>query len=79
MLDHGVKATLDKFVFHPSSNWTLSEPEADKKKQPQMLNRLLSGVLHPLIHVGYGIEFGSPGMCAEGIVTCEAFTVDCQS
>lgn len=57
---------MDKYVFDPSSNWTDFGPDADKKKQPQMLNRLLSGVLHPLIHVGYGCEFGSPGMVAEG-------------
>lgn len=32
-----------------------------------MVNRLLSGVLHPLIHVGYGIQFDSPGMIVEGL------------
>ncbi|KAI5120442.1 hypothetical protein M0805_009904 [Coniferiporia weirii] len=32
-----------------------------------MVDRLLSNVLHPLIHVGHGLEFGSPGMIVEGI------------
>ncbi|ORX59824.1 hypothetical protein DM01DRAFT_1301255 [Hesseltinella vesiculosa] len=32
-----------------------------------MLSRLLGGALHPLIHVGYGVEFSSEGMVAEGL------------
>ena len=31
-----------------------------------MLGRLFSGLLHPLIHVGYGLEFGLKGMLVEG-------------
>lgn len=31
-----------------------------------MLNRFLAGVLHPIIHTGYGAEFGLPGMLVEG-------------
>jgi hypothetical protein len=36
-------------------------------KRPHLLNRFISGVLHPLIHTGYGIEFGIPGILAEGM------------
>lgn len=32
-----------------------------------MLNRFLMGVVHPIIHAGYGCEFGLPGMVAEGL------------
>lgn len=35
-------------------------------QQPEMLNRFLEILLHPIIHVGYGAEFGIPGMIAEG-------------
>jgi hypothetical protein len=31
-----------------------------------MLNRFLDGVIHPLIHCGYGYELGIPGMIVEG-------------
>ncbi|OAV86961.1 hypothetical protein PTTG_06365 [Puccinia triticina 1-1 BBBD Race 1] len=33
----------------------------------QMLNRTFSGVLHPLIHWGYGLEFKLDGIVAEGL------------
>ena len=36
----------------------------------KMLSRFLAGVLHPLIHVGYGAEFGLLGMFAEGKDNC---------
>ncbi len=32
-----------------------------------MLARFIGGAIHPLIHVGYGMEFGLPGIVAEGI------------
>lgn len=32
-----------------------------------MLDRFLSGLLHPMIHTGYGAEFRLPGMVVEGI------------
>lgn len=31
-----------------------------------MLNRLLEILIHPVIHVGYGAEFGILGLIAEG-------------
>jgi hypothetical protein len=36
------------------------------KKHPEMLNRLLAGLLHPFIHLAYGFEFGLPGQFSEG-------------
>ncbi|KAJ7023708.1 hypothetical protein C8F04DRAFT_1213242 [Mycena alexandri] len=32
-----------------------------------MFNRLLAGVMHPLIYVGFGLEFSLPGLVAEGL------------
>lgn len=36
--------------------------------QPEMLARLFEGLVHPLIHVGYGVEFGLKGMITEGML-----------
>jgi Questin oxidase-like len=38
----------------------------ERKKHPEMLNRLLAGLVHPFIHLFYGFEFGLPGQVAEG-------------
>ncbi|KAI9306098.1 hypothetical protein BJ944DRAFT_287265 [Cunninghamella echinulata] len=32
-----------------------------------MLSRALGDVLHPIIHIGYGVEFSLPGQTAEGL------------
>lgn len=58
--NRGFDETLELFFFSQSANW-------DGGKEPQMVNRLLSGLLHPMIHTGYGCEFGAPGMLAEGV------------
>ena len=39
-----------------------------EKNHPEMLNRLLAGLVHPLIHLAYGLEFGLPGQVAEGLL-----------
>jgi hypothetical protein len=60
---------LERFIFSPAYNF-ISDSEVtkhDSTKHPQMLNRLLAGLIHPLIHVGYGFEFGILGQVAEGI------------
>ena len=28
----------------------------------------MAGLLHPYIHAGYGVEFGIPGLVAEGLL-----------
>ena len=38
-----------------------------------MLAQFMSGVLHPLIHTGNGIEFGLPGLVAEGALRPSLF------
>lgn len=53
----GPVETLVKFVFSPQFN----------SGNGKMLNRYHAGVLHPFIHVGYGLEFKLPGMVSEGL------------
>ncbi|KAG6844980.1 hypothetical protein H0H87_001923 [Tephrocybe sp. NHM501043] len=55
----GAWSVLEEYVFDKSANFGLDG------KGPQMLNRLLDGLLHPMIHVGYGVEFGLPGIVVE--------------
>ena len=64
VLEHGISASLENFVFSDLANW--DDNIEDGKQQPQMFNRLVSGLIHPLIHVGHACEFNSPGMLAEG-------------
>ena len=66
-IEKGLSNVLEAYFLHSSANW--NKNAKDEKDQPQMLNRLLSGVLHPFIHVGYACEFGALGMLAEGTHT----------
>ena len=36
-------------------------------EENNMLARFLGGLYHPMIHIGYGLEFGIDGMVAEGL------------
>ncbi|KAG5634898.1 hypothetical protein H0H81_000397 [Sphagnurus paluster] len=60
--EHGIAATIERYVFTEDMN---IDPSADHN--PYVFNRLLGGVFHPMIHVGYGLEFGLPGMVIEGL------------
>jgi hypothetical protein len=53
---------VEKYVFSQQANF---DPE-NEQIPPQFLNRFVSGLLHPMIHVGYGLEFGLLGTLAEG-------------
>ncbi|KAG8769651.1 hypothetical protein FRC12_004828 [Ceratobasidium sp. 428] len=53
---HGLSATFERFIFSHDANWGAGEP--------RMLDRFLSGLLHPMIHFGHAAEFGVPGMAA---------------
>ncbi|KAI5121369.1 hypothetical protein M0805_001182 [Coniferiporia weirii] len=59
VLDIRTDAILDKYVFSLPANWV--DSIQDVKKQPQMVNRLLSGVVHPLIHAGHGLRIWISG------------------
>lgn len=56
--DHS--AVLEEYVFSDAANLS------DGEHQVEMLTRFGDGLLHPLIHTGYGFELGLPGMVAEG-------------
>ncbi|KAH7918719.1 hypothetical protein BV22DRAFT_1199852 [Leucogyrophana mollusca] len=67
VLENGAGAAMEEFVFSLKRNF---DPENDPegKEQPEMLYRfVMDGLLHPMIHVGYGVEFGLPGLVAEGL------------
>ena len=76
--EHGISKALEEFIFSRRSN--LGSDTLSPDKQPQMLSRFLSGVVHPLIHTGYGAEFRIPGMAVEGnsslpVITCCVSTI----
>ena len=62
--EKGAACTLEEFVFSEKYNF---QEGRDANTQPEMLSRLLSGLLHPMIHVGYGAEFGLKGIFVEGM------------
>jgi hypothetical protein len=68
--DHSPSEALERFIFSPAYNFRsdLADHGRDSKEkvQPEMLNRLLAGVVHPFVHLAYGLEFGILGQVAEG-------------
>ena len=56
---------LERFIFSEKYNFDKTR-QGEEKAHPQMLNRFLAGLLHPIIHTGYGVEFGLRGILAEG-------------
>ena len=62
LLSSSIQTVLEDYVMSKDANVV---PGKDGKN-PLMLSRFLSGFLHPLIHAGYGAEFGLPGLVAEG-------------
>ena len=61
----GFARTFGEYIFAPSANYPAG-PRPEKNGDPEMLARFISGFLHPLIHTGYGAEFGLLGLSAEG-------------
>jgi hypothetical protein len=67
--EKGFSVVLEDFIFSPKANLGTNESKKAQlpvDKQPLMLSRLLAGILHPMIHTGYGAEFNLPGMIVEG-------------
>lgn len=63
LLDKGAASVIEEFIFSPKAN---IEPPKPGKEPMQMAGRFLAGLFHPLIHAGYGCEFGLLGQLAEG-------------
>ncbi|KAF7311978.1 hypothetical protein MIND_00209600 [Mycena indigotica] len=59
LLKHSPNQVLEDWIFSPQANYG-----GDK---PDMLNRLFAGILHPMLYLGYGLEFSLPGLMAEGL------------
>ncbi|KAF9532871.1 hypothetical protein CPB83DRAFT_846517 [Crepidotus variabilis] len=55
--EHGISETLSSYVFDQNAN----------KGGTLMLLRVFSGLLHPLIQIGYGLEFGHEAIIATGL------------
>jgi len=70
LVKNGVKQTLETFIFSKDANWGNSGD-----KHPEMISRVLAGLLHPYIFVGHGVEFGQLGMVAEGLAQTAAHRV----
>ncbi len=51
---------LDEFVFSPSAN-------GENEKLSKAISRFMDNLVHPMIHIGYGLEFGIPGLVVEGM------------
>ncbi|KAF8671484.1 hypothetical protein RHS04_08372 [Rhizoctonia solani] len=65
---HGLSQTFEKFIFSHEANWA--------KDEARMLDRFMSGLLHPLIHFGHAAEFGVEGMAVEGLAQAAVNRVD---
>ena len=59
--ERGAIAALEEYVFSFDCNFSHAG------EHPAMLSRCLALIFHPLILIGYGIEFNIPGLVAEGI------------
>lgn len=66
LVTKGVDKTLEGYLYSKGANFN-DRAEMDGSRQPEMFARFMSGLMHPLIHTGYGLEFGLPGILAEGM------------
>jgi hypothetical protein len=57
----GISSVIEEYVASPKANVSSYGGE-----DPEMLGRFLSGLVHPIIHAAYGLEFDIPGIVAEG-------------
>ncbi|KAK7060918.1 hypothetical protein VNI00_000651 [Paramarasmius palmivorus] len=60
----GSARAVEQYVLSHEANFGSKNKEG---KTPEMLSRLQAGIMHAHIHVGYGAEFGLPGMVVEGL------------
>lgn len=55
MQQKGLEAVLQEYLF------------ARDERAEDMLHRTYAGFMHPLIHIGFGLEFHQPALIAEGL------------
>ena len=66
LVTKGVDKTLEDYIYSKGANFN-DQAGTDGSRQPEMFGRFMSGLMHPLIHTGYGLEFGLLGILAEGV------------
>ncbi|KAG6808052.1 hypothetical protein H0H92_005568 [Tricholoma furcatifolium] len=60
----GTAEALEEYVLSREANFVVGKKDED---QPRMLDRCMDGIIHSMIHIGNGLEFGVPGLVAEGL------------
>ena len=65
LVTKGVDKIFEEYLYSKGANFN-DRSEVEGSRQPQMFARFMSGLMHPLIHTGYGLEFGLLGILAEG-------------
>ncbi|KAI0919854.1 hypothetical protein AcV5_001812 [Taiwanofungus camphoratus] len=71
LLEKGAAATIEEYVFSPKAN-------IEGSGVPRyMLNRVFARLVHPMIHIGYGLEFGMLGLVAEGLAQTAVHPLEC--
>ncbi|KZT34869.1 hypothetical protein SISSUDRAFT_1052237 [Sistotremastrum suecicum HHB10207 ss-3] len=60
----GISGAVDEYLFGKSAN----------EKGVSMLLRFMGGLMHPIIHLGFGIEFAEPMMVTAGLAQCAVGT-----
>ncbi|KAI9455663.1 hypothetical protein BJY52DRAFT_1121741, partial [Lactarius psammicola] len=77
---HSQTEALERFAFSPTYNFrsdlAADGHDSEGKVQPQMLNRLLAGLVHPFIQLAYGLEFGILGQIVEGLTQAAVHGAD---
>ncbi|KAF8522286.1 hypothetical protein BU17DRAFT_44855 [Hysterangium stoloniferum] len=68
LVKNGLEQSLETFIFSDDANWGSKSSD----KHPEMVSRVLAGLLHPFIFIGHGVEFGQLGMVAEGLAQTAA-------
>ncbi|KAG6855853.1 hypothetical protein H0H87_010005 [Tephrocybe sp. NHM501043] len=60
----GTSEALEEYIFSQKANFMDGKED---KEQPGMLDRCMDGIIHSMIHIGNGLEFGVPALVAEGL------------
>ncbi|KAI6030050.1 hypothetical protein EDC04DRAFT_2605570 [Pisolithus marmoratus] len=68
--EKGTPMVLEKYIFSDRFQYQ------GASNQPEMLSRFTASLLHALIHVGHGLEFGLKGMIVEGLALAAVQDVD---
>ncbi|KAF7329950.1 hypothetical protein MKEN_00258900 [Mycena kentingensis (nom. inval.)] len=64
LLKRSTDSVVQEWIFSSKANFASYNGSG---KQAMMLNRLVGGILHPMLYLGYGMEFSLPGLVAEGL------------